>query len=202
MTTQEIQQLLNIPHSTLSDWNNSPKRKNLVRLLRALNSEDVANIVNAKNLHQKYSEHTRTIRLNKKLFTRDLFWSRQDGTMIDIKNLITVYLSNPNQEDTQVLISLFGYTRVLSVLNQIRPSMYEEDYSEALEQIQYAWEPEIFYTHHAIPPIEEIVKKPKQRYINQLIKHYNPSEIIELAQKYNAPFSSIFQIKKMTGDNA
>jgi hypothetical protein len=202
MTTQEIQQLLNIADSTLSDWENSPKRKNLVRLLRALKSDDVANIINAKNPHPKYSEHTRTIRLSKKLFTKDLFWSRQDGSMIDIKNLITVYLSNPNQEDTEVLINLFGYTRVLSVLNQIRPSMYEEDYSEALEQIQYAQEPEIFYTLHTIPPIEEIVKKPKQRYINQLIKHYNPSEIIKLAQKHGAPFSSIFQIKKMTGDNA
>lgn len=199
MTTQEIQQLLFIADSTLSDWENSPKRKNLVRLLRALKSDDVEKIINAKSPHPKYSEHTRNIRLNKKLFTKDLLWSRQDGSMIEIKNLIAVYISTPNQEDIDTLVNLFGYKRVMQILNQLRASMHNSDYVEVLEQIQYAQEPEAFYAAHLIPPIEEIVKKPKKRYIDQLIKQYSPSDIVAMAQKYGAPFTSIFQIKKMTG---
>lgn len=202
MTTQEIQQLLFIADSTLSDWENSPKRKNLVRLLRALKSDDVEKIINAKNHHPKYSEHTRNIRLNKKVFTKDLLWSRQDGSMIEIKNLIAVYISTPNQEDIDTLVNLFGYKRVMQILNQLRASMHNSDYVEVLEQIQYAQEPEAFYAAHLIPSIEEIVKKPKKRYLDQLIKQYSPSDIVEMAQKYGATFTSIFQIKKMTGLSA
>lgn len=99
-------------------------------------------------------------------------------------------------------IPIFGYKRVIQVLNQICESMHKDDYVEALEQIQYAQEPEKFYTTHSMPAIEEIVKKPKKRYIDYLIKQYNPSEIINMAQKYGAPFTSIFQIKKMTGFSA
>ena len=199
MTTKEITQLLNIPHSTLSDWESSDKRKKLAKLLRALAHEDVMEIINAKEDKTKYSEQTRKIRLNKKLFTKDLLWSRQDGSQIEVRNLIAIYLNTPNQEDTHTLLKLFGYERVFSVLQNHRSAMPEEDYRESLEQIEYAKEPETYFNNHPLPVLEQVLMRPKKRYIDALVKRYDASEIVNMAKEYGASFPSIFQIKKMTG---
>jgi len=54
---------------------------------------------------------TQNIKLNKKLYKKDLLWSREDGTAISIRNLITIYLNTPNQEDTITLLKQFGGAR-------------------------------------------------------------------------------------------
>ena len=202
MTTQEITKLLEIPNSTLSDWDNSSKRKNLVKLLRALKSEDVINIIAAKDQKPKYSYSTRKIRLNKKLFKKDMLWSRQDGSEIEIKNLISVYLNTPNQEDIGTLLKLFGYKRVISVLHNNAAIMLKEDYTEVEEQIEYANEPNIYFNNHSLPTLKQVLKKPKKRYIDALIKQYTPFELIALAKEFNVTYPSLFQIKKMTGLSA
>lgn len=202
MTTQEITQLLDVPNSTLSDWNNSSKRKNLVKLLRALKSEDVIKIINAKENQQKYSPSTRKIRLNKKLFKKDMLWSRQDGSQIEIKNLIAIYLNTPNQEDTKTLLMLFGLERVKSELNNIQSQIPKEDYTEALEQIEYANDPEVYFDKYPLPGLKKVLKNPKKRYIDALIKHYTPSELLRMAKELELPYPALFQIKKMTGLSA
>lgn len=202
MTTQEITQLLDVPNSTLSDWNNSSKRKNLVKLLRALKSEDVIKIINAKENQQKYSPSTRKIRLNKKLFKKDMLWSRQDGSQIEIKNLIAIYLNTPNQEDTKTLLMLFGLERVKSELNNIQSQIPKEDYTEALEQIEYANDPEVYFDKYPLPGLKQVLKNPKKRYIDALIKHYTPSELLRMAKELELPYPALFQIKKMTGLSA
>ena len=199
MTTQEITQLLDVANSTLSDWDNSSKRKNLVKLLRALKSEDVVKIINAKDDQPKYSPSTRKIRLNKKLFKKDMLWSRQDGSQIEIKNLISIYLNTPNQEDTDTLLRMFGLQRVMSELNNNQSRIPIEDYEEALEQIEYANEPEAYFDHYALPSLKQILKKPKKRYIDALVKQYAPSELLIMAKEFGATYPSLFQIKKMTG---
>ncbi len=201
MTTQEITKLLEIPNSTLSDWDNSSKRKNLVKLLRALKSEDVIKIINAKDQKPKYSFSTRKIRLNKKLFKKDMLWSRQDGSQIEIKNLISVYLNTPNQEDTETLLKMFGYERVISELYNNASIMPKEDYTEALEQIKYADEPDSYFDSYPLPALKQIFKKPKKRYIDALIKQYAPLELINMAKEFGVTYPSMFQIKKMTGLN-
>lgn len=202
MTTQEITKLLEIPNSTLSDWDNSSKRKNLVKLLRALKSEDVISIITAKDQKAKYSPSTRKIRLNKKLFKKDMLWSRQDGSTIEIKNLISVYLNTPNQEDIATLLKLFGYERVISELHKNATSMPKEDYTEVLEQIAYANDPDGYFDSHPLPTLKQVLKRPKKRYIDALVKQYTPSELITMAKAFNVTYPSIFQIKKMTGLSA
>ncbi len=202
MTTQEITQYLDIPNSTLSDWEHNVKRERLVKLLRALGSDEVITILNAKNSKPKYSENTRKMTLNKKLFTKDLLWSRQDGSSIEIKNLISVYLQTPNQEDTERLVELFGSKRVISTLEKTRSLMLQEDATEAHEQIEYATEPETYFAKYRLPSLEHILKRPRKRYIDALMETYKPAELIDLAKGYGATFPTLFQIKKMTGISA
>ncbi len=202
MTKQEITRLLDVPSSTLSDWEKSGKRKKLAKLLRMLKSEEVIKIIDAKVDQPKYSEHTRRIRLDKKHFKKDMLWSRQDGSQIEIKNLVSVYLSTPNQEDTETLLKLFGYKRLMTILESNRPIMPAEDHAEALDQIKYANEPGSYFNKHKLPALDQILKKPKKRYIDALITKYDPAEIITMAKEHGASYPSLFQIKKMTGFNA
>ena len=64
------------------------------------------NLVAVKRSHKE-------TKLNKSLFTNDLFWNVKDGFSIKTKVLIREYLKNYTQDDLMGLYSLFGYTRLL-----------------------------------------------------------------------------------------
>lgn len=202
MTTAEITKMFQIADSTLSDWESNPKRQKLLTLLRTMSLNEAETYLQPKNTPPKFSPKTRFVKLRKEWFTIDLLWSRQDHSLIEINNLISIYLSTPNQEDTQTLIRLFGIERVRSILMKLKNTMPIEDYNEASEQIEFSIDPETFFEVHPLPPIEELLRHPKKRYITYLSKQYSADELVKMAQEKKVPFNTLFQIKKMTGLSA
>jgi hypothetical protein len=65
-----------------------------------------SNLVAVKRSHK-------VTKLNKSLFTNDLFWNVKDGFNIKTDVLIREYLKNYSQDDLMGLYSLFGYTRLI-----------------------------------------------------------------------------------------
>ncbi len=202
MTTQEIETLLGVPNSTLSDWSNGNKRNSLAKLLRAIDIEAAKALIDTEDKKPKVSLKTQHIKLNKKLYKKDLLWSRENGSVISIKNLISIYLNTPNQEDIQTLVQQFGEHRVLHVLEKNRPFMNKNDYSEAKEQIEYFLSPEEYIQKHEQPTIEQLIQEPKQRYVEILMQQYSPQRILEMVKSYNITYPSLFRIQKMLGISA
>jgi hypothetical protein len=197
MTTAQISQMFHISDSTLSDWESNPKRQRLLTLLRSMSADEVQFYMQPKNIPSKFSSKTRFIKLRKEWFVIDLLWSRQNRSLIEINTLISIYLSTPNQNDTQMLLRLFGVERVQSVLSKLKETMALEDYNEAKEQIDFVMDTEGYYTTHPLPPMEELLRHPKVRYITYLAKQYSADELVKMAQERNVPFNAIFQIKKI-----
>lgn len=56
--------------------------------------------------------------LNKSLFHYPLFWSSQDGAEISPINLITVYMTRPNQRDTDTLCKLFNPSDIKNIIDK------------------------------------------------------------------------------------
>lgn len=202
MTTIEITKMFQIADSTLSDWESNPKRQKLFILLRTISLDEAETYLQPKNTPSKFSPKTRFIKLRKEWFTIDLLWSRQDHSLIEINSLVSIYLSTPNQEDTQTLIRLFGVERVRSILMKLEDTMPIEDYNEAKEQIEFSIDPETYFEVHPLPSLEELLRHPKKRYMMYLTKQYSADELVKMAQKKKVPFNTLFQIKKMTGLSA
>lgn len=202
MTTAEITQLFQLADSTLSDWESNPKRQKLLTLLRTISLDEAKQYLQPQNVPPKFSSKTRFIKLRKEWFSIDLLWSRQDHSLIEINSLISIYLSTPNQEDTQTLIRLFGIERVRSILMKLRNTMPVEDYNEASEQIEFAINPETYFEAHPLPALEELLRHPKKRYITYLNTLYSADELVKMAQEKKVPFNALFQIKKMAGLSA
>lgn len=202
MTTAQIRQIFHISDSTLSDWESNPKRQKLLTLLRSMSVDEAQSYLQPKNIPSKFSPKTRFIKLRKEWFIIDLLWSRQNRSLIEINTLISVYLSTPNQNDTETLLRLFGIERVRSVLSKLKENMAEEDYNEAQEQIDFVMDAEEYFQMYTLPPIDELLRHPKKRYIDYLSKLYSADELVKMAQEKKVPFNSLFQIKKMTGLSA
>lgn len=202
MTTAQIRQIFHISDSTLSDWESNPKRQKLLTLLRSMSVDEAQSYLQPKKIPSKFSPKTRFIKLRKEWFKIDLLWSRQDRSLIEINTLISIYLSTPNQSDTQTLLRLFGIERIHAVLSKLKEIIAVEDYNEAKEQIDFAIDAENYYVTHTFPPIEELLRHPKKRHIDYLSKRYSADELVKMAQEKKVPFNSLFQIKKMIGLSA
>ena len=199
MTTQEIETLLGVPNSTLSDWSNGNKRNSLAKLLRAIDIEAAKALIDTEDKKPKVSLKTQRIKLNKKLYKKDLLWSREDGSIISIKNLISIYLNTPNQDDIETLLKQFGEDRVVDVLEKNKAFMHGDDYTEAKEQIEYALSLDKYTQMHGIEDIKAFVKEPKQRNIEILMKQFSPKKILEIAKDQNISYPAFFQLQKMLG---
>lgn len=202
MTTAEITNFFHIADSTLSDWESNPKRQKLLALLRTISLDEAEKYVQPQNVPPKFSPKTRFIKLRKEWFTIDLLWSRQNRSPIEINTLISIYLSTPNQEDTEALIRLFGIERVMAVLMKLKKTIPSEDFKEAHEQIDFVMDADEYFEKHTIPAMEEVLRHPKKRYIAYLSKRYGADELLKIAQEKKVPFNSLFQIKKMVGISA
>jgi hypothetical protein len=104
MTIKEITKYFNIPASTFHEWNKiGHKKYELTLLLLALPLEQVKTILEKtkQELTPKYSENTRFIILNKKLFDSDLLWTTQDKQKIEISKLITIYMNRATQKEKE-----------------------------------------------------------------------------------------------------
>ena len=200
MRLQEIGNILCIANSTLSDWDRNPQRKKLMKLLRTLSKKEVLSLLESEEFTPKYSPKTRKIKLHKKWFQKDLLYSREDNSLIEINNLIAIYLKQPNQADTNTLLSLFGSTRVKSVLKKIEVSLDPVDYNEAKEQIEYAISKKRYKKEYPLPPVEKILANPKERYIEMLQEKYSKERIIAMAEANNISYNAMFKIKKIVGE--
>jgi len=202
MTTQEIETILGVPNSTLSDWSNSDKRASLANLLRAIDLETAESLITEQERKPQVSPRTQSIKLNKKLYQKDLLWSREDGSLISIKNLITIYLNTPNQEDIRTLLKQFGEQRVLHVLEKNRAFTNMNDYKEAKEQIAYAISPQEYQNKYSLPSLEAIAASPKRRYLEILAKQFSANKVLEMLKKHNISYPALFKIQKTLGLSA
>ena len=73
--------------------------------------------------------------LNKSLFHYPLFWSSQDGAEISPINLITVYMTRPNQRDTDTLCKLFNPNDIKNIINENIDNL--STINEAKRQVDY-----------------------------------------------------------------
>jgi len=78
---------------------------------------------------------TKEIRLNKKLFTNDLFWNVRDGFSIKVDTLIKSYLREYTQDDLMGLYSLFGYSRLIEESLKLYGHRRNEDYQKIREML-------------------------------------------------------------------
>lgn len=197
MKPKEIEEILGIADSTLSDWDKNPKRKKLMKLLRSLDKKQVVSLLEKEEFAPKYSPNTRKIKLQKSWFKKDLLYSREDNSIIDIDNLIAIYLKQPNQEDTNTLLYLFGAKRLKKVLRKLQDHIDPKDFQEALEQIEYAISKKEYKKRYPLPDIETIFKHPKERYLEILQERYSKRKILSMAQANNLSYTALFQLKKM-----
>jgi len=200
MKLQEIENILGIADSTLSDWDRNPQRKKLMKLLRALNRKEVLSLLESEEFTPKYSPKTRQIKLQKKWFQKDLLYSREDNSLINIDNLIAIYLKQPNQADTNTLLYLFGSTKLKRILKKVEATLDPADYNEAKEQIEYAISKKRYKKEHPLPPVEKILANPKERYIEMLQEKYSKKRIIAMAEANNISYNAMFKIKKIVGE--
>ena len=200
MRLQEIENILGIADSTLSDWDKNPQRKKLMKLLRTLSKKEVLSLLESEEFTPKYSPKTRKIKLHKKWFQKDLLYSREDNSLIEIDNLIAIYLKQPNQADINTLLFLFGSARVKNVLKKIEAILDPLDYNEPKEQIEYAISKKRYKKEHPLPPIEKVLANPKERYIEILQEKYSKKRIIAMAEANNISYNAMFKIKKIVGE--
>ena len=196
MTMKEIKLLLDIPTSTMSDWDKSVKRKKLAKVLKNIEVEAVNKLLNMEDYSPKYSQKTQKIRLNKKLFTKDILWAYEDGSEVSIKQLVSALFNIPNQEDTAKLLQLFGEKRVRNILKKHKLIMRVDDYTEMDEQIEYITSPNIYHERHALPSLDSILHNPKQRYIDKLLEVYSEGELLNMAKNEHVNLTTLLQIKK------
>lgn len=196
MTMKEIKLFLDIPTSTMSDWDKSEKRSKLAKLLKNIDIETVEGLLSMENNTPKYSHKTQKIKLNKKLFTKDILWAQEDGSEVSIKNLIEAFLNIPNQEDTIKLIQLFGEKRVRTTLKKKKFLISDSDYQEIDEQIQYAVSEDTYHESHELPTIDAILHNPKQRHVDKLMEIYSEVELLDMAKAKNVNLTTLLQIKK------
>lgn len=145
----------------------------------------------------KYSQKTKRIKLNKKLFASSILWSLQDGDMVSVNKIIAAYLSSLNQQDAKILIELFGEERVHFIISKLQKHIHQDDYQEAMEQIDYALDP-VAYRQKATPKsIDQIINKPKQRDIDTLLLTMSKEEILDIAQQQGLTNTRMFYLNQL-----
>lgn len=199
MTLDAIEKKLGIPKSSFYDMNReSHKRNKLAKLLLALDENEVDNLIKQEEQKKEkssiYSTNTRNVKLNKKWFTKDLFWSSPDSAVLRIENIIAVYMNRPNQIDTDKLCELFGHKRVYKAIN-----LYvKNNKKEAFRQLAYY---ESRHLRKKFPYTQEerkeefLVKTPKQRTVDYFCRKYGHRNVLKMIE--NRDLKIKLQVKKM-----
>jgi len=176
--------------------------KKLAMLLRAIDSSTAGELIQKQVAAPKYSFVTRRIKLDKKVFQRDLLWSVQDGDVIEIDKIITIYLDHPDQDDTNVMLKLFRAEHLKKVAKkQLKPHS-SKAFEEAVEQIAYAEDPIGYYQNNQHPTIESFMLNPKKREAGWLVEKYGKEELVKKAEEKSSGFATLFRIRKMIGSAA
>ncbi len=83
-----------------------------------------------------YKKADKTIPLNKKLFSNDLFWSVRDGFHIESSALIEAYLLDWCEDDLMALYSLFGYKRIIKDTLKLYKNRTDPNYKRIREILE------------------------------------------------------------------
>lgn len=142
MTDIKISKMLDIPVKTLADWRKkSSKRNKLYTFLSKMDTIDAQEINDRdieKDEDSAFSSSAKSVILQKSWFNTDLLWSSADGQRIGVDRLITVYMSKPEQRNTDKLVKLFGAKRVKAVVDKnLNNSDFEFIRLTANKQIDY-----------------------------------------------------------------
>mgnify|MGYP006883097033 CR=1 FL=1 len=142
MTDIEISKILDIPVKTLADWKKkSSKRNKLYGFLSKIETKEAEGIDTRDvgvDEASVFSSSAKSVILQKKWFNTDLLWSSADGQRIGVDRLITVYMSKPEQRNTDKLVKLFGAKRLKTVIDKnFNNSDFELIRMSANKQIDY-----------------------------------------------------------------
>ena len=201
MTDVEISKILNIPSNTLTDWSKKKSKRNPLYTFLSKLKLDEAKKIGARKLtindDLKFSKKAKTVKLDKTWFYTDLLWSSGNEQRIGINRLISIYMSNPDQRNTDVLIRLFGKERIEEVINN------NFDFDEntkrikevALEQVAYGHtyiKRDISKDTNLIIDTEKLAKqliRASQKRIDKIVANVDKDVVMEAAHKIKFPES-------------
>ncbi len=150
----------------------------------------------AKIIKPVYSNEIINIKLNKRWFKIDLFWPTANNAILEIDNIIAVYMSRSNQVDTDKICQLFGADRALAMINKhVENDLNKE---EAFQQVNY-YQCKLYNQKFTINTyeVERIFRRPKQRVVDYLCELNGPDNLAEEVSVKKVSFSNRNQFKKM-----
>ncbi|MFT5659914.1 MAG: hypothetical protein ACI9TV_000547 [Sulfurimonas sp.] len=205
MTDVEISNMLDIPSNTVSDWSKTKSKRNtLYTFLSKMNLDEVKTIDSRKNKidnEPKFNKKAKTVKLDKSWFYTDLLWSSGNEQRIGINRIISIYMSNPQQRNTDSLIKLFGAERIETVINK---NFDFDDRTKnvkatALEQVHYGFTPiKIENRKKLVINTDKLSKQltgASQKRIDSIVSKVGKSIILEAAKKVRFPESYIIEDK-------
>ncbi|MDQ1340865.1 MAG: hypothetical protein QG567_2023 [Campylobacterota bacterium] len=200
MTDFEIAKMLEIPLKTLADWKGKKSKRNRLYGFLSKMSLDEAQKIDKRELEieqkTKFSPDAKWVKLDKSWFFTDLLWSSGNGQRIAVDTIIVVYMSNPDQRNTDVLIDLFGVERLEKVVNK----HFDFDDSSkrvkpvALAQIRYGCK-KVFKKSSIVglkidtDKLAKVLKRATQKRIDAIVSRVDKSIVLEAAKKNEFPES-------------
>jgi len=157
---------------------------------------------NSKCTYPYFNNEVISVRLNKRWFTTDLLWSSGNGQQIEIDRIIAIYMSSPDQRNTDALVQLFGTTRVIDIIqknfdfNSTTINIKEI----ALSQIKYSSslktkkKKEITRNINIIK-LSKSLEKASQKTVDAILGRISPSIMYAAAKQTRFPNSFIIEDK-------
>jgi len=206
MTDIEISKMLNIPLKTLADWKKeSSKRNKLYAFLSKMGIEE-AHMINARDIEKEevstFSGVAKSVILKKSWFKTDLLWSSADGQRIGIDRLITVYMSKPEQRNTDQLVKLFGAKRVKAVIDKnFNNSDFEFVRKVANEQVDYenrALKVATVKRNITVNPVKlsRVLRGASQETIDRIYSKVGETPIVEATKMFKPKYPDTMIVKK------
>ncbi|MDF1884523.1 hypothetical protein JHD49_11285 [Sulfurimonas sp. SAG-AH-194-C21] len=205
MTDLEISNMLDIPSNTIADWSKTKsKRYKLYTFLSKMNLDEAETIHSRKNKTDnkpRFNKKAKTVKLDKSWFYTDLLWSSGNGQRIGINRIISIYMSSPEQRNTDSLIKLFGADRIETVINENFDfdNKTKSVKATALEQVHYGFTPiKIENRKNLVINTEKLSKQltgASQKRIDSIVSKVGKSTILEAAHRVKFPESYIIEDK-------
>jgi len=205
MTDIEISKILDIPSNTIADWSKTKSKRNkLYSFLSKMKLDEVKKINSRKNKTDdkpKFSKKAKSVKLDKSWFYTDLLWSSGNEQRIGINRIISIYMSNPEQRNTDSLIKLFGADRIETVINDNFDfdNRTKSVKTTALEQVHYGFAPiKRKYKRKLVINTDKLSKQltgATQKRIDRIVSKVDKNIILEAARKVSFPQSYAIEDK-------
>ncbi len=205
MTSLEISKMLDIPPNTIADWSKKKSKRNTLYAFLLKMEPEEAKKINSRKLKNndkaKFNKNAKTVKLDKSWFSTDLLWSSGNDQRIGINRIITIYMSNPDQRNTDSLIKLFGAERIETVINDNFDfdNKTKSVKSTALEQVHYGFPPiKRKYKRKLVINTDKLSKQlsgASQKRIDRIVSKVDKNTILEAAHKVRFPESYAIEDK-------